>query len=172
MHTPQRNAAFNRLLARKSILPVEAEGISTDLYIRQTDLPLLENVLNNPPASDHTAVIASLDNLIWDRKLTQSIFNFEYRWEVYQPAELRTYGFYVLPILSGDRFVARFEPGLDKKKKAFHIKHWWWEKNVQPDQILIANIKNCLAYFCHFLGAKTFELDPGVSDQEQLRLLL
>ena len=46
-------------------------------------------------------------------------------------------GYYVLPILYGDRFVARFEPGRDKKSGALVIKQWWWEPDVTPTSIVI-----------------------------------
>ena len=43
--------------------------------------------------------LAPLDNLLWDRRLVEAIFGFEYRWEVYVPAEKRKYGYYVLPVM-------------------------------------------------------------------------
>ena len=61
------------------------------------------------------AIIAPLDNLMWDREIIKVLFGFNYRWEVYKPDKEREYGYYVLPIIYGERFIARFEPGRDKK---------------------------------------------------------
>jgi uncharacterized protein len=169
LKTRERNASFSRLLDSGSIYPVKVEDVKTDLYIRSSDLNTLKNSLENPSMFNHTAVLAPLDNLIWDRHLTRTLFDFEFRWEVYKPVELRTYGYYVLPVLSGDRFVARFEPGFDKKKKVFWIKNWWWEHDIKPDDLLIAKIKQCLVQFCKFLGAEQFESDQFKIDQETLR---
>jgi uncharacterized protein YcaQ len=46
---------------------------------------------------------------------------------VYKPAARRKYGYYVLPVIYGDRFVARLDPGFDKKTRALTITNWWSE---------------------------------------------
>jgi uncharacterized protein len=172
LKSKERNAAFNRLLEKEEIIPVEVDGVNIDLFLRTSDFASLDQVLNHLPITDHTFILAPLDNLIWDRQLTRVLFNFEYRWEVYKPVELRNYGYYVLPILSGDRFIARFEPGFDKKKKVFWIKNWWWENGVELGEELISNIKNCLVNFCQFLNADTFEINPEIPGHDVLNRFL
>ena len=58
--------------------------------------------------------LAPLDPLAWDRDLLRSLFGFDYVWEVYVPAAKRRWGYYVLPLLFGDRFVGRIEPRFDR----------------------------------------------------------
>jgi len=53
--------------------------------------------------------------MMWDRELVKELFSFEYRWEVYKPVTEREYGYYVLPVLYGDSFIACFELGREKK---------------------------------------------------------
>lgn len=96
--------------------------------------------------------IAPLDNIMWDRQLLETLFNFEYRWEVYTPAEKRKYGYYVLPVLYNGNFVARFEPEHVSKAKEFVIKNWWWEEGVQPDSKMLTAIKKEIERFANFLG--------------------
>ena len=72
--------------------------------------------------------IAPLDNLLWDRAMLSKIFGFDYTWEVYIPAAKRKYGYYVVPILYGNRFIARFEP--QKSDVQLQIKNWWWEDDI------------------------------------------
>lgn len=72
--------------------------------------------------------LAPLDNLLWDRKMIKDIFNFEYKWEVYTPKELRKFGHYVLPILYGTEFIGRIEPILHKENY-LEIKGFWSEPN-------------------------------------------
>ena len=100
------------------------------------------------------ALIAPLDNLLWDRKTIGRIFDFNYTWEVYKPKAKRDYGYYVLPILFGDRFVGRLDPGYDKKARVLTINNWLWEKNVKPDQELADALKTCLTDFINYLGAE------------------
>ena len=62
-------------------------------------------------------MIAPLDNLLWDLKLIETLFDFRYTWEVYKPADKRDYGYYVLPVLYGDRFVAPNRPRLRPREQ-------------------------------------------------------
>jgi uncharacterized protein YcaQ len=58
---------------------------------------------------DHIRILGPLDPLIWDRDLVRHIFDFEYVWEVYKPAKLRKWGWYVCPLLYRDRLVGRID---------------------------------------------------------------
>jgi len=71
--------------------------------------------------------MAPLDNMLWDRLLVHKVFDFQYTWEVYVPQEKRKYGYYVLPVLYRNSFIARFEPIKYEKGLPFIIKNWWWE---------------------------------------------
>jgi uncharacterized protein YcaQ len=72
--------------------------------------------------------------LIWDRKgILRGLFEFDYLWEVYVPEAKRKWGYYVLPILYGDRFVGRIEPRLDRKSKVLAIVGIWFEAGFEPD---------------------------------------
>ena len=93
-------------------------------------LDLAAGVDDAPPAA---TFIGPLDNLIWDRDLIRWLFDFDYTWEVYKPAAQRKYGHYVLPVLYGDRFIARVEPIFDRKARVLTVVNWWWEVGVAPD---------------------------------------
>ncbi len=87
------------------------------------------------------------------------VFDFFHTWEVYKPASKRKWGYYVLPVLVGDRLVARFDPAFDKKAKLFSIQNWWWEKEVDKrDEELLAALQDCLQQFCKYLGADSLQL--------------
>ena len=60
--------------------------------------------------------LAPLDPLVWDRDLLRELFGFDYVWEVYVPEHKRRWGYYVLPILFGDRLVGRIEPRIDRAR--------------------------------------------------------
>lgn len=163
-----RSAALQRLQARGEIHSLQVDGIPSRFFIPATALPLLEQVTRKLRTKDgdsqapaHATIIAPLDNLMWDRTLVEQLFGFRYRWEVYKPAAQREFGYYVLPVLYGDRFIARFEPGRNKSTGSLLIKNWWWEPDFQPGAAAIEALLGCFRRFCSFLGTETVE----ISDQ-------
>ena len=100
------------------------------------------------------ALIAPLDNLLWDRKTLSRIFDFDYRWEVYTPKKKRNYGYYVLPVLYGDNFCARVDPEFDKNTRILTVRNWWWEDGVKPDREMKDALQRCLEDFLVYLDAE------------------
>ncbi len=70
---------------------------------------LVESLASKPAPQVTPVVIGPLDALIWDRELVRAGFGFDYLWEVYKPAAKREYGYYVCPVLAGDRLIGRVE---------------------------------------------------------------
>ena len=89
--------------------------------------------IGRPGATEAGAVfLAPLDPLAWDRDLLLHLWGFDYRWEVYVPAPKRRWGYYVLPLLYGDRFVGRIEPRIDRQAGTLRILGLWWEHGFDP----------------------------------------
>jgi uncharacterized protein YcaQ len=172
MKSKERTEAFHRLQVKGKVIGVKVEGILPPLFIREVDVPLLEETLiedYKPPL--RAFVLAPLDNMIWDRRLIKELFNFEYRWEVYKPVVDRQYGYYVLPVMYGDQFVARFEPIMDKKNKELVIKNWWWEPEAAITVQLIEALRDCFTSFMAFTGATTVRLEGSLAANELLNFL-
>jgi len=160
--TAQRKKVMERLHVEGKILDVRVEGIEHPFYLRTQDLPVLEAVLaaRSPYISDpapQAAFIAPLDNLVWERSVLETLFGFDYRWEVYVPPSRRRYGYYVLPVLYGERFVARVEPARQKKSDLLTIKGWWWEPGIKADEAMLNAISACFERFCAFLNVQTLQ---------------
>jgi uncharacterized protein YcaQ len=172
LKSPQRQAAWKRLLERQQIVEIQVDGVQWPLYLRSQDEPRLARLLDGHAPSKRAAIIAPLDNLLWDRRLIQALFDFEYVWEVYKPAEERRYGYYVLPVLYGDQFVARFEPGKDKQNGAVLIKNWWWEPGVRQSDELRAALRSAFRRFINFLGADTMDVPAQIATQQGLDWLV
>ncbi|HVS85732.1 MAG TPA: crosslink repair DNA glycosylase YcaQ family protein, partial [Gaiellaceae bacterium] len=89
--------------------------------------------LAHPDASDgpvpaaRTTFLSPFDRLIHDRARMEALWGFHYRLEIYVPAAKRQYGYYVLPILRGDRLIGRIEPVHDRKAGLLHVRNVWWE---------------------------------------------
>ena len=158
-----RRAVLARLCGRGDLIPVAVEGVERQpLFIRAADRSLLDAAGADDIDAGAT-FIGPLDNLIWDRDLIRWLFDFDYTWEVYKPAAQRKYGHYVLPVLYGDRFVARVEPIFDRKARVLTLVNWWWEAGTTPDDAMIAALAECLAAFGRYLGAEEIRLGEAVA---------
>ena len=100
-------------------------------------------------AGDRITFLSPFDRLVHDRDRAEALWNFYYRLEMYVPAAKREYGYYVLPILKGDRIVGRIEPVFDRREKVLRVNGLWWEKGQRP-----LKLDKPLASLASFLGAE------------------
>ena len=92
--------------------------------------------------------LSPFDRLIHDRDRAEALFGFRYRLEMYVPKAKREYGYYVLPILRGDRLVGRIEPVFDRKAGVLRVNSVHWEPGVKP-----APLDKTLRSLASFVGA-------------------
>jgi len=166
--TPQRRKILQGLVENGDLIEIEVEELPGDIfYLLKEDRKIINRVKKDVPASE-AAFIAPLDNLLWDRKTVKRLFDFSYMWEVYKPKEKREYGYYVLPVLYGDRFVARIDPGFDKKARILTINNWWWEDGVEPDQHMNNALIACLTDFVDYLDAVDIKIPKTLFKKNNL----
>jgi uncharacterized protein YcaQ len=134
-----RRVLHAELVANGTLLPVAVDGIRGLRYVVADERPLLEQAereiaAGSPPggAAPGVAFLAALDPIVWDRDVLPGLFGFDYVWEVYVPAAKRRWGYYVLPIWFGDRFVGRIEPRIERKTDTLRIAGLWWEDGFDP----------------------------------------
>jgi uncharacterized protein YcaQ len=157
-----RSEILQELCDEGELLRVDVEGVNENFYIRAEDSHILVELEQN--FAKKATVLAPLDNLLWDRKLVKGIFDFEYSWEVYVPVSKRKYGYYVLPVLYGDRIIARFEPEIHRGDAPLVIKNWWWEDTYCVTDEVISEVIDCFTRFCRFLKSS------GLSDESYKKI--
>lgn len=148
-----RKVAIDALVDQERLIPVEIEGVkahATPDFLQQLDLPAEE-----PKAT----FIAPLDQLIWDRKLIAQLFDFDYTWEIYTPEAKRRWGYYVLPILFGDKLVARVE--FFARKGTLELRRWYFE-SPEPTPAFFDAFAIALARFMAYSSTASIAIDPSV----------
>ena len=151
--TQLRTQVLKELVEEAELIELSIEGSKETFYIRKED----EILLGKPAKKNVAQFIAPLDNLIWDRGLIKELFDFEYTWEVYTPAAKRKFGYYVLPVLYKNQFIARFEPEPNRGKTPLQIKNWWWEPDIKITEEMISAISDAFECFSRFLGVEMME---------------
>ena len=127
-----RTALRGELVERGDLVPVEVEGLRGKRLLIRDDVELLQAP---PEPALSVAFLPPFDPLIWDRGLLQSLFDFEYVWELFFPPAKRRWGWYVLPIVFRDRFVGRIEPRIDRAEARVQVLNVWWEDGFVPRRV-------------------------------------
>ena len=122
-------------------------------YIHSQDLRILDE-LDSGNWEPRVSLLSPFDNLFCDRARTKLLFNFDYTIEIYTPQNKRKYGYYVLPILYGDKFIGRLDPLMDRKSERLFIKAVHAEPAAPKDKDVSREIRESVEHLSEFLGAK------------------
>jgi len=101
--------------------------------------------VSDEPVPDRVTVLSPFDRLIHNRDRAEALFDFHYRLEMYVPKAKREYGYYVLPLLAGDRIVGRVEPLFNRKSGTLELLGAWGDTS---------RVDEALAELATFLGAE------------------
>lgn len=144
------------ILIPVQIIDAEWKG---DWYMHTDDLPLVET-LRAGAFEGRTVFLSPFDNLICDRARTELLWDFRYRIEIYVPKAKREYGYYVLPILQGERLIGRIAPRMDRKKGILNINGVYAQPDAPHDAETVAAIQTQLHQLAQWLDAKEIRFNP------------
>ena len=125
-------------------------------YIHVDDLPLAERI-EAGEFTPRTTLLSPFDNLICDRKRTQQLFDFDFTIEIYVPKHKRKYGYYVLPLLHGDRLIGRMDMRMDRKTSVLNVNAVYGEDGAPDDPATLQAIAGALESLGTFLGANRID---------------
>ncbi len=155
------------MLANGELIEVQVDGWKRVHYALGSDAALLAEVSAGrvPQAwtpletttTQEAVFLAPLDH-VSARGRAKEVFGFDYIWEVYKPEHQRKFGYYTLPVLWGDRLVARFDSKLDRPTSTFVILGLWLEDEALGTDEAFAEALACgFARFVKFLSASKLD---------------
>ena len=151
MTADQRDEAFEKLEADDVIRKTAVEGIRFPLYFLTEDLPLAEAVLADAvDRKPRLEFLAPLDPMLWDRKLIEAVWDYRYSWEIYTPSQKRKFGYYVLPMVYGEKMAGRIEAAADRKAETLVVKNIWYEPRIRQTKKLNAAVDAAIRRLAKF----------------------
>ena len=149
---------------------VEIDGLKGTRYMLADERPILDD---DSPVAPTVTFVAPVDPLVAVRRELRELWDFEYIWEIFTPLAKRKHGYYVLPILFGDRLVGRIEPRFDKTDRAagaLRILGLWWEKGFSAAKAdgFVPAMREALSAYLSFVGAERVEWPPALSSVGRL----
>ena len=106
---------------------------------------------------DDVRLFNYFDNLMWNRGRIETLFGFQPKLEVYLPVDQRVYGYYHMPVLYGDKFVARVEPKLERVESKLKVRGYWLEKGFKSTEEYVDKLEETLQSLAQFTGADAVE---------------
>jgi hypothetical protein len=170
--TPERTGRdelHKELVELGALVPVDVEGVRGKRFVLAEELSLLHAP---PEPTPSVAFIAPFDSLLWDTALLASMFDFDYVWEGFFPPGKRRWGYCVLPISFGDRFVGRIEPRIDRDRARAEVLDVWWEDGFAPRRAdgFVDAMREALRASLRFAGAGRLEWAPHLATEKRLFL--
>jgi uncharacterized protein YcaQ len=155
------------MLADGEIIEVQVEGWKARHYALGSDAETLRELSAGripqewtpleTTTTEEAVFLAPLDH-VSARGRAKTLFNFDYVWEVYKPEPQRKFGYYALPVLWGDRLVARFDSKLDRATNTFVILGLWLEEEaIGKEEEFAEALAHGFARFVTFLGASKLD---------------
>jgi len=162
-----RRSLHAELVERCDLVPVAVEGVRGKRFVPAAETALLEAP---PEPAPTVAFVAPFDSVLWDTALLESLFDFEFVWEGFFKAEKRRWGYYVLPVLFGDRFVGRIEPRIDREGRRVEVLGLRWEDGFAPTRAdgFVEAMREALRAYVRFAGAERLEWAPHLAAAKRL----
>ncbi|WP_226779688.1 winged helix-turn-helix domain-containing protein [Oceaniglobus trochenteri] len=139
-------------LASGDVIEIEVEAADGTWRRHLARPDVLANAANLPPPGAMIRVLSPFDPALRDRKRAQRLFGFDYRIEIFTPAAQRKYGYYVFPLLQGDRMIGRIDMATDRAAGILHVTAFWPETGIRMGATRTAQLAAALQRTARFAG--------------------
>ncbi|MBA3706292.1 MAG: winged helix-turn-helix domain-containing protein [Bacteroidetes bacterium] len=149
---------LNKLLKEGKLVEIIINGLDKTIFI-SSGKKIKE--LKKIELQEHVHLLSPFDNIVIQRKRLLRLFDFDYMMECYVPEAKRKYGYFTLPVLYSDKFVARMDPKANRLTKTFYIKSMHFEKGFKPKTAFNILFASKLKSFALFNGCTKFIIEKA-----------
>ncbi|MBN8570097.1 MAG: YcaQ family DNA glycosylase [Ignavibacteria bacterium] len=152
-------SVINRLVEEMKIIPMKINGTEEERYYTTK-----ENLkqLNKKGFTKDVHILSPFDNLVIQRKRLKTLFDFDYVIECYVPAAKRKFGYYVLPLVYGGKFIGRLDAKADRGNNLFRIINLWFEDKAKIDNNFKEILKKRIDELTLFTGCEENNLEKFI----------
>jgi uncharacterized protein YcaQ len=158
---PPFRAAMASLEEEGEVVPCEAEGVDGVVrrgWVRPGDLDFAARLGRLRPREDRGVLLTPFDPILWDRERVMRLFGFRQVLEIYVPARRRKFGYFCMPVLAGERLVARVDVKADRAAGRLRTPALHWERpgpRGRPSAADRAAVEAAIARHARALGLAT-----------------
>jgi uncharacterized protein len=149
---PGWERALAELVKEGAAVPVAVGDLAGEWYVHADVL--------TQPFKPRTMLLSPFDDLISDRDHAEALFDFFFRLEIYVPKAKRQFGYFVMPVLQGDRLIGRIDPRFDRESGVLHVHAVYEEEGAAASQGPV--VRRAIDEMARWLGAGEVRFTPKV----------
>lgn len=155
---PRWKETLHELERRGIARPVHVKGLSGEWFAHV-------QALERRPFRPRTTLLSPFDQLVSHRERVEEVFGFRFKLEIYVPPARREFGYYVMPILHGERLIGRIDPVFDRKSQTFRVNAIYAEPDAPPGSG--PGVARAIHDLARWVGAKRIEISRSRSPWER-----
>jgi uncharacterized protein YcaQ len=160
---PLWKETLRELERRRIAQPAQVKGLAGEWFVHKL-------ALERRPFRPRTTLLSPFDQLVSNRERTEELFGFRFKLEIYVPPAKREFGYYVMPVLHGERLIGRIDPVFDRKTRTFCVNAIYTEPDAPPGAA--AGVARAIRDLARWVGAKQIDISRSQTlwDKELRRL--
>lgn len=146
-----------KAVTRGELINVVVTSAAGDRPVNSVAIPHWKDFAD-APAANRIVPLCPFDPVLRERARMERLFAFDYRFEAFTPSAKRIYGYYVLPLLEGDKLIGRIDPKFDRDNETLIVRGPWWVDGVKENAARTRRFENALDRLAAQIGAAKWTL--------------